>query len=135
MISPPTELERRMLARIRSEGPITFHDFMQGALYDEELGYYNTERAKIGAEGDYYTSSNVHPSFGRVLARLMIDLWNESALTIVEMGAGTGRLAGDILTAMRDDHPSVFERLSYLIVETSAAMRSLQRERLDGLGQ
>jgi SAM-dependent MidA family methyltransferase len=45
--------------------PITFHDFMQTALYDPELGYYNTERSKIGAQGDYYTSSNVHPASGR----------------------------------------------------------------------
>lgn len=103
---------------------------MQAALYDEELGYYNTERVKIGAQGDYYTSSNVHAAFGSVIARQMIDLWSESALTIVEMGAGTGRLASDILTAMREDHPSVFERLSYLIVDTSPAMNRLQRERL-----
>lgn len=108
---------------------------MQAALYDENLGYYNTERAKIGAEGDYYTSSNVHAAFGRAIARQMIDLWNQSALTIVEMGAGTGRLAEDILTSIREDQTSVFERLSYVIVETSQEMRRLQRERLDGFSE
>ncbi|HEY7546212.1 MAG TPA: SAM-dependent methyltransferase, partial [Blastocatellia bacterium] len=148
----------RIIARIRSAGPITFHDFMRAALYDEESGYYNTERAKIGPGGDYYTSSNVHPSFGRVIARQIIDLWDESAqagvrgqgsvvsrqmidlwdestLTLVEMGAGTGRLAEDILRSFREDHPATFERLNYLIVETSPAMRRLQRERLKGFGQ
>ena len=67
------------------EGPMTFRDFMQAALYDPELGYYNTERLKIGPDGDYYTSSNVHPAFGAVLARAFTELWAGSAepLTIV----------------------------------------------------
>ncbi len=134
MNPPATHLEHRIIARILCEGPITFRQFMQAALYDENLGYYNTQRVKIGAEGDYYTSSNVHAAFGKAMARAMIDLWNENALTIVEMGAGTGRLAADILTAIREDHPSIFEQLSYVIVETSPAMRRLQQERLNGFG-
>ncbi|MEW6211066.1 MAG: SAM-dependent methyltransferase [Acidobacteriota bacterium] len=130
-----TELERKIISGIEREGPITFCRFMRAALYDEHLGYYNTECAKIGPEGDYYTSSNVHPAFGRSLARQIIDLWNEPRLTLVEMGAGTGRLAADILAAMREDHPSAFEHLSYIIVETSPAMRRLQNERLEGFGE
>src|SRR3977135_3384800 len=108
MASVPTELERRLIERIRRDGPITFCDFMQAALYDPELGYYNSERLKIGANGDYYTSSNVHPLFGAVLAKAMIELTVglrvDSPLTLVEIGAGTGRLAFDILSAMREEH-------------------------------
>ncbi len=139
-----TELERRLIARIRSTGAMTFRDFMKAALYDEELGYYNTERLKIGAAGDYYTSSNVHPAFGAVLARAFIDLWKEmrlapgngeapswlQPLTLIEAGAGTGQLAQDILTAFGERNPEWFSRLRYIIVETSAARRRLQQQRL-----
>lgn len=127
-----TELERRIIEQIQREGPITFRDFMQAALYDPDLGYYNTERLKIGAQGDYYTSSNVHPAFGALLARAFAELWADSALplTIVEFGAGTGQLACDVLSAMRDEQPAVFDRLIYILVEASPAMRNRQRDKL-----
>jgi SAM-dependent MidA family methyltransferase len=131
-----TELERKLIERIERDGPITFRDFMQAALYDAELGYYNTVRLKIGAEGDYYTSSNVHPAFGAVLTRAFVELWAGSIepLTIVEFGAGTGRLACDVLSTMRDEHAVVLERSSYVIVETSVAMRKLQEVKLAAFG-
>jgi SAM-dependent MidA family methyltransferase len=137
MISEATVLERKLVARINREGALTFRDFMQAALYDPEHGYYNTARSKIGPEGDYYTSGNVHPAFGAVLARSFVELWNEvpraaERFTIVEMGAGTGQLASDILTAMRDEHPAIFDCLSYVIVELSPAMVERQRARLAG---
>jgi SAM-dependent MidA family methyltransferase len=107
---------------------------MRAALYDGTHGYYNTERLKIGPAGDYYTSSNVHAAFGAVLAHAFAELWNEShdalLLTLVEMGAGTGQLACDVLTAMRDEQATLFDRLRYVIVETSPAMIARQRERL-----
>ena len=134
MSSETTSLERELIARINSGGPITFRDFMQAALYDPAHGYYNTERLKIGPAGDYYTSSNVHALFGALLARAITELWQSIAafepLALIEMGAGTGQLAFDILSAMRDEQRAVFDRLSYTIVETSPAMRSLQQEKL-----
>jgi len=131
MVSTSTELERKLIERIIREGPITFRDFMQAALYDPELGYYNTRLLKIGVAGDYYTSSSVHPAFGAVLAQAFIELWVEYPLTLVEIGAGTGRLAFDILRAMRDENPGVFETLTYIIVESSLYMIELQKERLE----
>lgn len=126
-----TELEKKIIARITGEGPLTFRDFMQAVLYDAELGYYNTERLKIGPAGDYYTSSNVHAAFGAVLAHVFADLLSEyDDKTIIEVGAGTGRLACDLLSAMRDERAEVYDRLSYMIAETSPAMRKLQKERL-----
>lgn len=107
---------------------------MQSALYDPELGYYKTERPKIGAQGDYYTSSNVHPAFGCLLARAFAELCagSDEPLTIVEMGAGTGQLAYDVLSGLRDEHPAAFERLAYVLVEASPAMRALQQAKLNG---
>jgi SAM-dependent MidA family methyltransferase len=127
-----TQLEKRLLERLKRDGPITFRDFMETALYDPELGYYNTERLKIGPQGDFYTSSNVHQAFGGVLAAAFAELWadEDDPLTIVEMGPGTGQLAADVLATMRDEHPVIFDRLIYVFVETSPAMRARQREKL-----
>src|ERR1044072_7933393 len=115
MSQEATALERKLVAQIKREGRITFRAFMRAALYDCELGYYNTERPKIGAAGDYYTSSNVHPAFGAVLAQALAELLGgfegAHSLTLVEMGAGTGRLASDVLAAMRDERPLIFEGL------------------------
>jgi SAM-dependent MidA family methyltransferase len=133
MPSEVTALERNLIARIKRLKKITFCDLMKTALYDCELGYYNTERLKIGPAGDYYTSSNVHPAFGAVLARAFTELWNEfpgERLALVEIGAGTGQLAFDVMASMREEHPSIFDDLSYVIVESSPAMRARQQERL-----
>lgn len=132
MTSVFNELERRLIERIKRDGPTTFRDFMQAALYEPELGYYNTKRLKIGRKGDFYTSSNVHPAFGGALAQAFAALCTGSLepLTIVELGAGTGQLACDVLAAMRDEHPKIFQRLTYVIVETSPAMLILQRDKL-----
>jgi SAM-dependent MidA family methyltransferase len=128
-----TRLQEKLIERVKREGAITFRDFMDSALYDQELGYYNTERLKIGAGGDYYTSSNVHPAFGAVLATAFANLWASSAepLTIVEMGPGSGQLAADLLVTMRYEQPSIYETLSYVLVESSPAMRKLQMEILN----
>jgi len=135
----PTPLERRLLEQIRRDGPLSFRDFMQLALYDSELGYYNTERLKIGPAGDYYTSSNLHPAFGATLARAFAELWREAfdgeSLVLVEMGAGTGQLAADVLTALGDEQPELFRDLCYVIIEASPAMRARQHERLMGFGE
>ena len=127
-----TGLQEKLIERVKREGAITFRDFMDSALYDEELGYYNTERSKIGTEGDYYTSSNVHPAFGAVLAKAFAQLWAGStdSLTIIEMGPGSGQLAADLLAAMRDEQPSIYETLSYILIESSPAMRRLQTKTL-----
>jgi SAM-dependent MidA family methyltransferase len=135
MAARPNKLELRIIARIEREGPITFRDFMQTALYDPDYGYYNSERLKIGPQGDYYTSSNVHPAFGRILARAFAGLWSDftaddasQPMTIVEMGAGSGQLACDVLTAMRDQH--LPGGVDYVIVESSPPMRQQQGELL-----
>ena len=131
-----TELEEKLLRQLPAEQAITFRDFMQAALYDEEFGYYNRARLPIGATGDYYTSSNVHPVFGALLAQAFVGLWrqledgDEEPFTLLEMGAGTGQLAHDILTALRDEHAAMFARVRYLILEQSPVMRMRQQEKL-----
>lgn len=119
-------LTEKITAKIAQQGPITFREFMQMALYDSVLGYYRTASAKIGTIGDYYTSSNISAEFGSLLATYILELHHllgTDSIQIVEIGAGTGRLALDILTALGGD-------AGYVICETSPAMQSLQREML-----
>ncbi len=139
MSEEATPLARRLIERVRRDGLLTFRDFMQTALYGPALGYYSTERLKIGAAGDYYTSSNVHPAFGATLARAFAEWWRESfvdePLTLVEMGAGTGQLGADVIAALGDEHAALFSDLRYVIVEQSPAMQKRQRERLAAFGE
>lgn len=134
MTSEPATLDAKIQTRITREGPITFRDFMETALYDAELGYYNTTREKIGRSGDYYTSSNVHSVFGATLASAFAELWSGEdggPLALLEFGAGTGRLAFDILSTLEIEEPGLFSDLNYLISERSPAMRGSQRRLLE----
>lgn len=95
-----TVAEWTIRQRIRQQGSITFAEFMQTALYHPIDGYYTSEKP-FGAAGDYFTSPAVHPAFGALLAVQLYGMWQymskPSEFTIVEMGAGTGMFANDIL--------------------------------------
>ena len=114
---------------IKSKGPITFRRFMELCLYHPEHGYYSKGPA-IGKEGDFFTSSSVGEIFGRTLAHAlkeMLDVVGGDVL--VEMGAGTGDLAKDVLKEFTDRGWPV----RYVIVERSPSLRELQREKLEGI--
>lgn len=131
-----------LIAFIRDEilkhGPIPFSRFMEGALYHPTFGYYASPGEKIGPQGDYYTSSSVHPIFGELLAKQLLQMVSalgegESGYTLIEMGAGKGTLCFDILRTVQKEAPSIFSRLRYIIIEKSPAFRERQRERLKPL--
>lgn len=114
------ELASIIKSLIRDCGPITFAKFMNLALYHPEYGYYSSGRAKIGKEGDYYTSPYVHPAFGETISRFIsrtYDVVDAPVFTVVEMGAGKGFLALDILDSIKKSAPNLYDRISYLIVE------------------
>ena len=128
------DLVEKLVARIERDGPISFAAFMEAALYDPEFGYYMTAGPRIGREGDYYTSLDVHPVFaeliGRQIAQAADTISPTGEFTIVEMGAGKGLLAKHLLNAYRRDHPELLSRLRYLLVERSPAMVETQKQRL-----
>src|SRR5580704_12355939 len=100
-----TPLARELAARIADRGPITFAEYTDVCLYDPAHGYYSRpERTRFA---DYYTSVDVHPIFGRLLARQLEQMWRAmdrpALFTVAESGAGVGRLAAHILdfAAMR----------------------------------
>jgi SAM-dependent MidA family methyltransferase len=128
-----TILAEKIRTRILERGPISFRDFMEIALYDPEQGYY-TGGPPIGPQGDYYTSANIHPLFGELLAKKFASLWkaigDPTGQTIVEVGAGTGQLSDDLLRRWQSHHPDVFQELTYVISELSLWFRIRQQERL-----
>lgn len=126
-------LKQIICHRIREKSKIPFSEFMNLCLYHPIHGYYNTEGGKIGKKGDYYTSPSVHPVFGRLIGRQlkeMDDLLGGGEFWVVEVGAGKGTLARDILDGLAEDHPPFFERLRYGIVETSSPFLEEQKTRL-----
>lgn len=124
-------LVRSILGRIQADGKIPFSEFMDQALYAPEEGYYTSPGEKIGGpQADYYTSSELHSLFGAMIARQMAELApavTQGDLTILEMGAGKGRLCRDILRYLRAEEPELYARLTYCIMERSPAMVQRQK--------
>ena len=120
MASPLVEILRK---RIRDHGLLSFRDFMDAALYHPEFGYYASPRNPLGRDGDFYTSADLDPVFGKLLARRFTAMAAElnvpvESFAVVELGAGRGILARDILRS---------QKFPYRILERSAAMRERQR--------
>ncbi len=113
---------------------ITFATYMDMALYHPDYGYYSTEAVNIGKQGDFFTSVHLGPDFGELLAEQFVQMWEiigqPAAFSLVEMGAGQGHLALDILNYLKLRHPTFFAVLNYIIVEKSPILRQEQQQRL-----
>ncbi len=127
-----TPLEELLAERIRRDGPIPFADFMRECLYHPVHGYYSKVESRRFA--DYYTSVDVQPIFGRLLARQFAEMWEHlvrpKEFLLVEAGAGTGRLAKHILDFSEAKLPDFYRALRYVAVERSALRREQAAERL-----
>ena len=107
--------DEALVARIRDEierdGPITFARFMELALYDPDGGYYRSEAARPGRDGDFLTAPEAHPIFGAALSRAVADAWDRldrpDPFVLREYGAGTGTLALAILDALATERPDL----------------------------
>ncbi len=138
-------LREIILQRIKAEGPMSFETFMQTALYHLELGYYTRDISSIGKKGDFYTASHLHPIFGAMIARQLKEMWrvlgNPREFHIVEMGAGIGYLAQDILRHLmgqwaesKGQECNFFDCIQYIIVEVSPALKAKQQTLLREFG-
>ena len=115
-------------------GWIPFSRYMELALYAPGLGYYTAGAHKFGSAGDFVTAPEISPLFGRTLARQAAEIMKHSAPRVLELGAGSGRLAADMLQEL-ERLDSLPER--YSILEVSADLRQRQlallRERVPHL--
>jgi len=140
-----TPLGELISERIRTSGPISFAEFMELALYHPELGYYARAAQKTGRAGDFFTSVDVGPLFGELLARQFAEMWrllrgregfsagspekpSRPLFDLVEAGAGNGRLSRDILDAAQRADPEFYAAIRLSLVEQSAAARAAQPE-------
>ncbi|MBV8625278.1 MAG: class I SAM-dependent methyltransferase [Herbaspirillum sp.] len=115
-------------------GWISFQRYMELALYAPQVGYYSGGSAKLGKDGDFTTAPEISPLFGATLAHLAAEVIAASPAVdnvLLEFGAGTGKLARDILTELqaRDQLPD-----RYFIVEISAQLRARQQQTLAAFG-
>ncbi|MGC2049762.1 MAG: SAM-dependent methyltransferase, partial [Gallionella sp.] len=124
-----TAHSRQLIAAIRREigargGWIPFARFMEMVLYQPGLGYYAAGARKFGAAGDFVTAPEMSPFFGRALANQVAQVMNVSAPLMLEVGAGSGRLAADLLLELEriDKLPQRYD-----ILDLSADLRERQQ--------
>ena len=129
-----SRLRRRIADEIRRDGPIPFSRYMQMCLYEPELGYYSRLREQFGKAGDFYTSSDVHAVFGRLLARQFEEMWraldSPQGIDLIELGPGRGLFARDVLDWSAKQFPEFSRALCYALAEQSAHLRERLQERL-----
>ena len=123
MNSQNDQLIAHLTSRIRHRGSISFRDYMEDVLYHPQFGYYTSSQFRIGREGDFYTSSDLDPIFGKLLSRYLEKLSEDfDEFTVLELGAGKGILARDVLA----NH-----QFRYKILERSVAMKAHQQRLLE----
>ncbi|MEM1412866.1 MAG: SAM-dependent methyltransferase, partial [Pseudomonadota bacterium] len=144
------DLVARMRERHQQAGRLSFSDYMEMALYEPGLGYYSAGLPKLGEDGDFVTAPELGTLFARCLARQLSDIAGaldtgaehkglneegagqgehskgelDSGWVLLELGAGTGRLAADLLNALLEADAPMPGR--YLILERSADLRAEQ---------
>ncbi len=111
-------------------GTVPFATFMDSALYAPGLGYYSSGSVKIGAGGDFVTAPEISNLFSQCVARQCAQVLAETGGEILEIGAGTGRLAATVLEALA---ASGSPPGRYAILEVSADLAERQRIRLQSL--
>ena len=125
-------LEKIIRDNIINKGPLSFHDFMEMALYYPGLGYYTSEAGKFGKHGDYYTAPYLSAIYGNLIAKQLEEMWQlcgKKDFTVVEYGAGTGILCIDILRQLKENK-ELYNGLKYCIIEKSEAMRLKEQKNL-----
>jgi SAM-dependent MidA family methyltransferase len=120
-------LRQKIEREIGECGPIPFSRYMERCLFDPEHGYYSCHAGQFGKAGDFYTSSDVHAVFGRLLARQFEEMWralgSPDEMEILELGPGRGLFAQDVLDWSEKKFPEFFRAVHYSLAEGSRALR------------
>ena len=120
-------LRQKIAQEIGEHGPMLFSRYMELCLYHSELGYYSRNAEQFGKAGDFYTSSDVHAVFGRLLARQFEEIWrvlgSPEQIELLELGPGRGLFAQDVLDSSEKRFTDFFAALHYSLAEQSPALR------------
>ncbi|MCG8443510.1 MAG: SAM-dependent methyltransferase [Caulobacterales bacterium] len=129
---PQRDLKRRLVARVRSDGPMSVAAFMAEALHDPRAGYYAT-KDPIGAGGDFITAPEISQMFGELVGLWCVQSWMDlgepQRLRLIELGPGRGVMMADALRAASLSTPFM-QACEVTFVEASPALASAQAERL-----
>lgn len=123
---------------IQKLGRVSFRDFMEHALYCPEDGYYGAGKVKIGGvDMDYITHPELtSPYFGRGIVRQINQMWGlmgrPAKFDLVEIGAGNGILARDILNEAKQLYPNLYQAVKFMIIEISPALIKRQKKLISG---
>lgn len=128
-----TPIEAQLIRRIAATGPITVAEYMSLCLTDPQHGYYTT-RDPLGAAGDFTTAPEISQMFGEMLGLCLAQSWLDrgapESFVLAELGPGRGTLMADILR-VTTSVPGFHAGLTVHLVETSRALRQIQRETID----
>ncbi|MCX6551581.1 MAG: SAM-dependent methyltransferase [Acidobacteria bacterium] len=128
-----TDCRALIVERVRQRGPLTVAAYMDLALYAPGIGYYARAVQRSGRTGDFFTSVDVGPLFGTLLASHFAELWSTARLgadrtppqvDLVEVAAGNGRLSRDVLDAAARRHQGFYESMALHLIERSDAARA-----------
>jgi len=128
--------EETIIQKIEANGPVSFHDFMDMALYHPITGYYTSGTECFGEKGDYYTSPYLGSIFGELIGKQVEEMWcilKEEPFSIIEYGAGNASLCRDILCYLKNNSP-LYDELTYYIIEKSPSMQLKEKEMLSEFG-
>lgn len=112
---------------VQADGWISFARFMELALYTPQLGYYSGGSQKLGQDGDFTTAPEMSSHYGQAIAHAMAPLLTQTLPHIMEFGAGSGKLARDILTELMHLGITIAQ---YTIIDLSGELRSRQQSLL-----
>ncbi len=125
-------------AQIERRSRLSFAEFMDLALYHEQ-GYYNQRAQSMGQGGDFFTSVHLSPAFGAMLAVQFVQCWDRlgrpERFDLVEMGAGQGLLAQDVLQHLQEYFPECFACVVYKIIEKAPSLVAQQQKTLGSMAQ
>jgi SAM-dependent MidA family methyltransferase len=128
-------LREKIVQEIRESGPIPFSRYMELCLYEPDLGFYSRNVEQFGKAGDFYTSSDVHAVFGRLLARQFEEMWRAlgrpAQIEVLELGPGRGLFAQDVMDWSERKFPEFFNAMHYSLAERSAALRERLQQTLE----
>jgi len=122
-LSGHTELISEIKRQIDKKSRITFAEFMDIALYWPGKGYYTSENVRWGKDGDYLTSIDVSPVFGRLLAHQINEMWQNLGsppqFSIIEVGAGREELSFHIRDTIKKLFPEFYKTADFQLVDVN----------------
>ncbi len=121
------QLSNRLQHQIAQHGALPFQHVMQQLLYAPGMGYYSAGLAKLGAAGDFVTAPEMSPLFSQTLAHSLVTVLSQRQQNVLELGAGRGLMAADMLRYWQQQHclPE-----HYFILDVSADLRAVQQQTL-----